>query len=504
MAAARLTQAREGLVQARAGQVPTVGASGGAGRSVLDGHDVTRVDVGVDAAWEIDLFGRIARGIEAAGADAEAALYDREALRVAIAAEVATNYVQARLAQDRLALARDTLAIADDNLQIAQWRVQAGLVSSLDSEQARAARAQTAAAIPSLESAFASATYRLAVLTGRRAGHADRGAVARPSRSRDGPDEVAVGIPAETLRQRPDVRAAERDARGRDGADRRRRGAALSGPRLSGNIGTTALSRSAACSARSPARIFAGLDQTLFDGGRLRSQVRSQEAATDGALAAYRQSVLTALEDVENALVALRAARARQAEFAIALRGGEQQRDPGPHPISLRPHRLSDHCWMPSVRWSPRATASPGAAATKRSLSSSSIARLAAAGTRRARKSLEPIDERHDQDRDQCPAARADGAPDKETLEVFLGAPAAQALVSTPGLDRRRGRAGAGPAAPVALLRRRGRGRLCDREGAARQPHRHRLRHRQSPADQPGRGRLRAIGPGDPGVRRQQ
>src|SRR5436853_627000 len=82
----------------------------------------------------------------------------------ATAAEVATNYVDARLAQDRLAIARDTLAIADDNLQIATWRRQAGLASSLDVEQARAARAQTAAVIPNLENAFSSATYRIAVL----------------------------------------------------------------------------------------------------------------------------------------------------------------------------------------------------------------------------------------------------------------------------------------------------------------------------------------------------
>ena len=158
VAASRLAQAREALIQARAGLVPTVGASGSVGRRVGPGDDSTSFDVGADAAWEIDLFGRIRRGVEAAGADAEASRFDREALRTAIAGEVAINYIQARLAQERLALARDSLAIADDNLQIAQWRVEAGLASSLDSEQARAARAQTAAAIPSLESAFSSTT----------------------------------------------------------------------------------------------------------------------------------------------------------------------------------------------------------------------------------------------------------------------------------------------------------------------------------------------------------
>jgi NodT family efflux transporter outer membrane factor (OMF) lipoprotein len=316
-AAARLIQARESLVQARAGLVPTVGASAGAGRDVGPGNDRTSFNVGADASWEIDLFGRIRRGVEAAAADAQAAYFDREALRVAVAAEVATNYIQARLAQERLALARDTLAIADDNLQIAGWRVQAGLVSSLDSEQARAARAQTAASIPGLEASLAGAGYRLAVLTGRAPGAltAELGEVRPIPR---GPRDVAAGIPADTLRQRPDVRAAERNL----AAATARIGVAEAqlypGLRLSGSIGTAAFSLGGLFDAISGS-ILAGLDQTLFDGGRLRSQLRSQRAATEAALAAYRQSVLTSLEDVENALVALRAARERQAQFAIAL-----------------------------------------------------------------------------------------------------------------------------------------------------------------------------------------
>jgi NodT family efflux transporter outer membrane factor (OMF) lipoprotein len=316
-AASRLTQARESLVQARAGLVPTVGASAGAGRDAGPGNDRTSFNVGADASWEIDLFGRIRRGIEASGADAQGVYYDREALRVAIAAEVATNYIQARIAQERLALARDTLAIADDNLQIAGWRVEAGLVSSLDSEQARAARAQTAASIPTIENAFTSATYRLAVLTGRAPG-ALTGELTQAKPIPRGPAEVAVGIPADTLRQRPDVRSAERTL----AAQTARIGVAEAqlypALRLSGNIGTSAFSLGGLFDAITGG-IFSSLSQTLFDGGRLRSQLRSQQAATEGALAGYRQSVLTALEDVENALLALRSARERQAQFTIAL-----------------------------------------------------------------------------------------------------------------------------------------------------------------------------------------
>ncbi|HEY5713104.1 MAG TPA: efflux transporter outer membrane subunit [Allosphingosinicella sp.] len=317
VASARLVQARESLVQARAGLLPTVDGSASAGRGFGPANDRTSFSVGADAAWEIDLFGRIRRGIEAAGADAESVYFNREAVRVAIAAELASNYVDARLAQERLALARDTLAIADDNLQITQWRVQAGLVSSLDSESARAARAQTAAVIPNLEAAFAGATYRIAVLTGRAPGALTAELAATRPIPR-GPADVAVGIPADALRQRPDVRAAERSlaaATARIGVAEAQLYPAL---RLTGNIGTSAFSLGGLFDAVTGG-IFGGLTQSLFDGGRLRSQVRSQQAATDAALATYRQSVLTSLEDVENALQALKAARERQAQFAIAL-----------------------------------------------------------------------------------------------------------------------------------------------------------------------------------------
>ncbi len=317
ISSARLVQARESLIQARAGLVPTAGTSAGANRSIGPGADTTRFSVGADASWEVDLFGRIRRGVEAAGAEAEGAWYDREALRAAIAAEVATNYIEARLAQERLALAWDSLAISDDNLQIAGWRVQAGLASSLDAEQARAARASNAASIPNIENSFASATYRLAVLTGRAPG----ALTAELSDARpipQGPDEIAAGIPADTLRQRPDIRAAERSL----AAATARVGVAEAqlypGLRLSGSIGTAAFSLGNLFSAITGS-ILGGIDQTLFDGGRLRSQLRSQEAATDAALASYRRSVLTGLEDVENALLALNGARVRQAQLAIAL-----------------------------------------------------------------------------------------------------------------------------------------------------------------------------------------
>jgi len=317
VATARLAQAREALVQARAGLLPDVGASASVGRDLGAGRDRTTFSVGGDAAWQIDLFGGIRRSIEAVGAEAEGAYYDREAVRVALAAEVASNYIAARLAQTRLAIARDTLAIADDNLQIAQWRVQAGLASSIDAEQARAARAQTAASIPTLETNFSSAAYRLAVLTGRPPG-ALLDTLAATAPIPKGPADVAAGIPADTLRQRPDVRAAERSlaaATARIGVAEAQLYPQL---RLSGNIGTSALSLGGLFDAITGG-LLGSVGQSLFSGGALRSQVRSQRAAAEAALATYQRSVLTALEDVENALAALDAAKRREAEFAIAF-----------------------------------------------------------------------------------------------------------------------------------------------------------------------------------------
>src|SRR5690606_35696156 len=128
--------------------------------------DSDNLSLGADAAYEVDLFGRVSRSIEAARANAEAAGFTVDAARVSIAAETVNAYIQARAAEARLTVARETLAIQDDNLQIAGWRAQAGLVSSLDEEQARTQRAQTAASIPTLDSNYAAAVNRLAVLTG--------------------------------------------------------------------------------------------------------------------------------------------------------------------------------------------------------------------------------------------------------------------------------------------------------------------------------------------------
>jgi len=320
-AVTRLRQARESLAQSRALLLPSLTASGGYSRNVtvagqnLSGQNDS-FSVGADASYQVDLFGGARRGVEASSAGYQASGYDYASVLISVQSEIARNYVLARLAQQQLANARDSLAIQDDNLEIAGFRVQAGLVSSLDGEQARTARAQTAATIPSIEASYNSFVSRLGVLTGQAPG-ALKAQMAAVQPIPVGPASVATGIPAETLRQRPDVRSAERNlaaASARIGVAQAQLYPALSiGGSLSSGGGALGTVFDAITG-----RLFAGIAQTIFDGGRLRSQVRSNEAAADGAFAFYKQTVLTGLEDVENAVVALDTAQQRARQFAIA------------------------------------------------------------------------------------------------------------------------------------------------------------------------------------------
>ena len=353
-AVGRLRQARESLRQSRAGLLPTVTGSAGYNRSqnliggqssyTLPDGTVTTISrgsgdsfsLGLDAQYQVGLFGEVRRTIEASRAQEEASGYDFATVLISVESDVARNYVLARLYQAQLANARASLAIQDDNLEIAGFRVQAGLVSSLDVEQARTQRAQTAATIPNFQQQFDAAVARLGVLTGQAPG-ALRPLMAPARAIPAGPQTVGVGIPADTLRQRPDVRAAERSlaaATAQIGVARAQLYPALA---ISGNIQTNA-TRLGDIGSAITGGLFAGVTQAIFNGGRLRSQVRSAEAAADVALAAYKGTVLTALEDVENAIVALESARRGAVPYRV--RRGEQLGDPRPQPVSRRADRL--------------------------------------------------------------------------------------------------------------------------------------------------------------------
>lgn len=316
LAQARLRQARAARTQAASAYFPTVTASAGASRSknaaAVSAMPVrTLYDAGFDASWEIDLFGGTRRAVEAAGADLEASEAELNDTRVSLVAEVAQNYVDLRSNQRRLQIARDNLKGQSETLQLTEWRNQAGLASSSDVEQARTNREQTRAGIPDLEVGLAAAENRLAVLLGRNPG-ALRARLAEPKALPEVPAGVASGIPADVLRQRPDLIAAERKLAAetaRVGQQLAQRFPSLS---LGGSFGWQSYALGALGGSASLMRAVSGaLAATLFDGGRLRSAVEIRSAVQEQALVSYESSVLLALEEVENALVAHAAARER-------------------------------------------------------------------------------------------------------------------------------------------------------------------------------------------------
>lgn len=316
-AEARLRQAREASIQAGADLLPTVSASGRAGRNIVSGgQDSSSYSLGLDADWQVDLFGGGRRAVEAARADEAATRYDLAGVRIAIIAELVTNYVQLRLAQQQLAIAEETVRYQRDNYDIARWRVQAGLASSLDEQQARTQLAQTEASIPEFRTSIRGALNRIAVLTAEAPGAATT-ALEPAAPIPAPPTGIAAGFPADTLRQRPDVRAAERSLAAATARIGVAQAQLLPSLGLTGSLGTSALTTGGLFDTIAGS-LFAGLSQILFDGGARASQVRAQRAAAEGAFAAYRQTILVSLEDVENALVAASSADERSAQLAIA------------------------------------------------------------------------------------------------------------------------------------------------------------------------------------------
>lgn len=313
--AALVVQARESLVQSGADRLPAVNISSGSGRNFNSGApDSWSFTRSIDASWSADLFGGLKRSQQAALASYQAAGYSLANARTLIAAELARNYVAVRSLQARLRIARGSLRNQDSNLQIAKWRAQAGLVSSVDVEQAKAQRAQTAAAIPLLKQSEAAARYRLAVLTGQAPGAVDS-LLSDDGRLPTLPDFIGRGAPANILRQRPDILSSERNlasATAQIGVAKAQLFPSLT---LAGNIGSTSREFGNLTDLVTGG-LFASIAQSLFDAGSRKSAVRSRIAAADGAFSAYRSAILNALEEVENAAISRRTAEARISAFS--------------------------------------------------------------------------------------------------------------------------------------------------------------------------------------------
>lgn len=308
-AQARLRAARAQRDLAAAALLPVVSGGVDARASGREGAPSTRSSTAsVDAGWEPDLSGGRRAGVAAAEADERATAATLAGTQVQVAAEVALAYLELRGTQARLATGLANLANQQHTLQITQWRAQAGLVTQLDVEQARTAVEQTRAQVPVLEGAIARSMNALAVLTGAAPG-ALQPQLSKPSPLPAAPPDLALAFPADVLRQRPDVAAAAQRVQAAASRIEQADAQRLPSLTLGGSIGLSALTLSGLSTGFGVGSIAAAVSVPLFDGGRIEAQVRAQEAGLDEAHGQYRAVVLGALQEVEAALVSLRAAR---------------------------------------------------------------------------------------------------------------------------------------------------------------------------------------------------
>lgn len=336
-AAANLRAARAARRLAGFDQYPTVNLAGGYSKNLdaqeqLPGvpfqeREFDIAQAGFDGLWELDLFGRVRRNVEAARGDVGASTATLQDARVSVIAEVTRDYFVLRGLQDQLALTTRNADNQMSTLTLTRNRLEAGRGNELDTSRAEAQWQTTLASIPSLEATIATTIYRLSVLTGRQpAALSERltpVAVTPPL-----PPLNAIGTPEQLLRRRPDVRVAER----RLAAATARIGVAMGDlfPRvtMNGEIGYAA--PSFGDFGQSGARFFSfgpSITWAAFDLGRVQARIGESKALTDAALATYQSAVLNALEDTEGALITYGRAQTRRQALQIAAAASDKAAD---------------------------------------------------------------------------------------------------------------------------------------------------------------------------------
>lgn len=318
LAVARIAEARAARGVASGSYWPDINGKGSIQRSRNSEEiapilppGVSRSDgfvvAGLDSSWEIDLWGRISRTVESADAAVEASVEDFRDVQVVLYAEVARAYIDLRSTQRRIALAQENVASQTQTLALVQERFKAQLVPELDVQQATQNLSRTESVIPDLLQQEDRLWHRLSVLLGEYPG---------PLRQRLAPGSIpqattkaTVLLPAELLRQRPDLRAAERALAGQTA----RIGVAKADlyPRLSltGSFAfeaTTGSFESVFRRGNLAWSVGPVVQWNLFDGNRIRSQVQVEDARTEQALVAYERAILVAVEEMESSLSAYR------------------------------------------------------------------------------------------------------------------------------------------------------------------------------------------------------
>lgn len=322
-AKARIREARASRRQAIGALLPLLDGSGSftRARSSANSAGGTATDIsnttynsyvaGFDASWELDLFGANYRNVEASTYGVDAADEDLRAVLLTLVGDVTSTYAEARGYQARVALAKRTAASQRETEALTRTRFNAGSASAVDVARATAQAASTEAAIPSLETAYAASLHQLGILLGQPP------ATLASRLARGGPIPAArstppAGMPADVLRNRPDVRRAERQLAQQTAKIGQAEAALYPSISLTGNLRTSALKSGDLAKNSSISWSFGpSLSVPIFNGGELRAAVEVAQAQRDQSDAAFRLSVLTAMQDVENALVGLSQERIR-------------------------------------------------------------------------------------------------------------------------------------------------------------------------------------------------
>jgi len=318
-------------------QFPTVTFSGGYSRNLDAQEQLPGVDMrdrefdaaqaGFDGLWELDLFGRVRRNVEAARADVGVSVATLQDARVSVIAEVARDYFILRGLQDQLALTQRNAENQFNTLKLTRTRLEAGRGNQLDTARAEAQWQTTLASIPSLEASIATTTYRLSVLTGRQP-TALNSSLSPPAPPPALPPLNTIGTPEQLLRRRPDVRTAERSLAGATARVGVAVGDLFPKVTLTGEVGYLAPTFGELGTAGS--RFFSfgpSISWAALDLGRVRARIGSAKALTDAALAAYEGAVLGALEDTEGALISYGRSQTRRDALQLAAAASDKAAD---------------------------------------------------------------------------------------------------------------------------------------------------------------------------------
>ncbi|MFI4875516.1 MAG: efflux transporter outer membrane subunit [Blastopirellula sp. JB062] len=277
----------------------------------------------VDASWEIDVFGAVRRNLQAANADIDVAIEDHNALLVSLQGDVGANYVQARTLQHRILIAQRNVQLQKQSLQIAETKLEAGTVSKLDVYQARSNLYSTESLIPTLRQDLDVAYNRLAVLQGMPPQDLTNEVMGARQLFQI-PEHIAVGIPIEIIRQRPDIRSAERQL----AAQSARIGVATADlfPRftLSGTLGVDATKINQWFTSDSLSYNFGpSVRWNVLSFGRVWGNIEVNRARWRQLVYNYQQTVLEASEEVENAMISFRFTQARAEELRKAVEAAQ-------------------------------------------------------------------------------------------------------------------------------------------------------------------------------------